>query len=102
VQGAEPPAPPEPPPHPAQAEIREYKWNEHRPIESAGEHRDTFTIALKDGSKRYPVVAWVQGSNLHYIDSDGHQQVLPVHLIDRDTTEHLNREKNLTLQLPPT
>lgn len=91
--------PPPPPPQPVRAEIREYKWNTS--AETAGEQPATFTIVLKDGSRRYPVAAWIEKDSLHYIDSEGHHAALAASTIDRDTTERLNREKKLNLQLPP-
>lgn len=84
---------------PAQPVVHEYKWNE--PTTAPNEQNATFTIALKDGSKRYSVMAWVQNRQLYYLDSEGHQQVLAANVIDRDATERLNREKNLNLRLPP-
>ena len=91
------PAPP--PPQPASAVIHEYKVNPELAT-TAGTER-AFTIALKDGSTRSAVAFWVQHGNLYYIDSQDRQQVLSSDLIDRETTERLNREKNLTMQLPP-
>jgi hypothetical protein len=99
VQPSAPPMSPPRPAEPAHAEIREYKWNQ--PASAAGPGATTFTVVLKDGSKRYPAAAWVQDRNLHYIDSQGRQQILPSAVIDRDATERLNRRNNLSLQLPP-
>lgn len=90
------PAPQAPPAHPV---VHEYKWNE--PVTAAEEQSAAFTIVLKDGSKRYSVMAWVQNRQLYYLDSEGHQQVLAANLIDRGATERLNRQKNLNLRLPP-
>ncbi len=53
----------------------------------------TFTIALKDGSKCYVVAAWVQGGNLHYLDSEGRQHVLSSDRIDRDATQKSKSRK---------
>jgi hypothetical protein len=58
-------------------------------------------VALKDGSKRDGVTAWVQDRSLHLIDFEGRQQVLAADFIDREMTRRLNRQKNLNLQLPP-
>jgi hypothetical protein len=92
----------QPPPTPvqtAQAVVHEYNWN-GRPVAPAVEAA-TFTIALKDGSKRSAIVTWVQGRTLHYTDADDQQGVLSADLIDRNTTRRLNKEKNLYIQLPP-
>lgn len=99
VQPSPPLTYPAPPPAPAQAVINEYKWNE--PAGAGGDGSNTFTIALKDGSKRYSTAVWVQDGTLHYVDSEGRQQVLSSGLIDRNATERLNGRHNLRLQLPP-
>lgn len=84
---------------PANPVIQEYKWDQAAP--GPEDQAATFTIALKDGSKRYATMAWVQNNQLYYLDSECHQQVLAANIIDRDTTERLNRQKNLNLSLPP-
>ena len=94
VQSGAPPLSAAPPP--AHAVIKEYKWNEF-----AGTGATTFTIALKDGSKRYSLAVWVQDGNLHYLDSQGRQQVISSEVIDRNATERLNSQSDLKLQLPP-
>ena len=91
--------PPPAPPQPASAVIHEYNVNPE--LASAAGKETTFTIALKDGSTRSAVAFWVQHGKVHYIDSQDRQQVLSSDLIDRETTERLNRQKNLNMQLPP-
>jgi len=39
---------------------------------------------------------------LHYLDLQGMQGTLSADVIDRETTQRLNKEKNLYLQLPHT
>ena len=97
--GPDAPATAPEPAQPAHAVVKDYKWNESET--SPTDQSATFTVALKDGSKRYAVTAWVQDNQLHYLDSGGHQRVLPAEVIDRETTEHLNRQNHLDLQLPP-
>lgn len=92
---AQPPAPVQT----AHSVIQEYNWKD-RGATGPGEEA-TFTIALKDGSTRSAVVTWVQGRTLHYTDSDDKQGVLSADLIDRDATRRLNREKKLSIELPP-
>jgi hypothetical protein len=89
---------PEPPPKPAQGIIHDYKWPSEGPP-ATGEAA-AFTIALKDGSRRSAVAAWVQDGTLHYVDGNGKKQVLASDIIDRDATERLNKEKNLAIHLP--
>jgi hypothetical protein len=83
---------------PAQAVIHEYP----APPASAGSSSGAtaFTIALKDGSQRSAIAAWTQGGKLYYVDSQHRHQVLSPDVIDRETTERLNDEKHLPLQLP--
>ena len=86
------------PVRPAQSVIHEYKWPKN---EETGGGASTFTIALKDGSQRFAVAAWIEGGKLLYLDSEDRQQSLSSDVIDRQTTDRLNEEKHLRLQLPP-
>jgi hypothetical protein len=86
------------PVRPAQSVIQEYKWPKS---DETGGGATTFTIALKDGSQRSATAAWIQGGKLHYLDSEDRQQALSSDVIDRQTTDRLNEEKHLRLQLPP-
>jgi hypothetical protein len=83
---------------PAQSVIHEYNWPKS---DETGARATRFTIALKDGSQRFAVAAWIQGGKLHYLDSEDRQQALSSDVIDRQTTDRLNEEKHLRLQLPP-
>jgi hypothetical protein len=87
------------PVRPARAVIHEYKVAPKQGEIGAG--ASTFTIALKDGSQRLAVATWIQDGKLHCLDSQGRQQVLSPDSIDRQTTDRLNEEKHLRLQLPP-
>jgi hypothetical protein len=93
-------ASPQPPApiRPAQSVIHEYKWPKS---DETGGGATTFTIALKDGSQRFATAAWVQGGKLHYLDPEDRRQALSSDVIDRQTTDRLNEEKHLRLQLPP-
>ncbi|HWZ30979.1 MAG TPA: hypothetical protein VNX18_06585 [Bryobacteraceae bacterium] len=94
-------APPTPAPiRPVQTVIHEYAAPSSGNA-GTGIDANTFTIALKDGSQRSAAAAWVQGGELHYLDSQGKQQMLSPDVIDRETTVRLNQEKHLRLQLPP-
>jgi len=86
------------PVRPAQSVIHEYKWPKN---EETGGGATAFTIALKDGSQHLAVAAWIQGGKLHYLDAEDRQQALSSDVIDRQTTDRLNEEKHLRLQLPP-
>lgn len=82
----------------AQSVIHEYTWPKN---DETGGGASTFTIALKDGSQRFAVAAWIQGGKLLYLDAEDRQQSLSSDVIDRQTTDRLNEEKHLRLQLPP-
>lgn len=84
----------------AHAVVNEYRWNDAG-VAAADTSSPTFTIALKDGSLRYAAATWLQNSQLYYIDSEGKQETLSSNRIDRSTTQRLNEEKKLRLQLPP-
>jgi hypothetical protein len=92
-----PPAIPSQPVRLPQTVIHEYTV----PAGDAGSSATAFTIALKDGSQQSASAAWIQAGKLHYLDSQDRQQVLSPDVIDRPTTERLNEEKHLRLQLPP-
>jgi hypothetical protein len=105
IEGPATPAPasaytqaPPPEPKPAAAVIHEYKWPGEPAAVSAEE--GTFTIALKDGSKRSAIATWVQDNSLYYVEPGGKQQVLAAGRIDRDATQRLNRAKKLQPHLP--
>jgi hypothetical protein len=84
----------------AHAVVNEYNWKD-ADVAAGDASAPTFTIALKDGSLHYATATWLQNGQLHYIDSEGRQEVLSSNRIDRSTTERLNEEKKLRLQLPP-
>jgi hypothetical protein len=86
---------------PAQSVIHEYTWPKNGESGESRAGATTFTIALKDGSQRFATAAWVQGGKLHYLDPEDRQQALSSDVIDRQTTDRLNQEKHLRLQLPP-
>jgi hypothetical protein len=91
-------APPPAPARPAQAVIHEYPV----PPASAGSSSGatTFTIALKDGSQLSAIATWIQEGKLYYVDSQQRHRVLSPDVIDRETTERLNEEKHMRLELP--
>lgn len=84
--------------HPAQAVIHEYKVDHEA---GEGGREITFTIALKDGSKRFAAASWVQDGKLHYVNSEGKQDILSPDSIDREATNRLNEQNHLRMQLPP-
>lgn len=91
--------PPQEPVQTAHAVIHEY--NVQNEAGTAGTTANAFSIALKDGSQRSAIATWLQDGKLHYLDADGRQYELSSESIDRATTNRLNQEKHLHLQLPP-
>jgi hypothetical protein len=91
-------APPPAPARPVQSVIHEYP----APPASAGSSpgATAFTIALKDGSQLSAIAVWIQQGKLYYVDSQQRHRVLSPDVIDRETTERLNEEKNLRVELP--
>lgn len=95
---------PRKPPEPARLEIREYKGpapEEAQPAAGAPRAAQMFTIALRSGARDSAMAAWVENDCLSYLNERGRRQTVSLTAIDRDATERLNREKNLSLWLPP-
>jgi len=95
---------PRKPPEPARLEIREYKGpapEEAQPAAGTPNAGQMFTIALKSGARDSAIAAWVENDCLSYFDASGKRQTVSLATIDRAATERLNREKNLSLWLPP-
>ncbi len=92
------PSAPAPAEH-ATSVIHEYNF-ENKPG-AASEEPLTFTIVLKDGSRRSAIASWVQNGTLHYLDSQSRQQLLAPEMIDRGATQRANEGKNLRMDLPP-
>ena len=59
-----------------------------------------FVIALNDGSRISASLVWVQGSVVHYVDTEDRQRQVPLQSVDRQSTRTFNRERNLELRLP--
>jgi len=71
---------------------------EDRPAPS--EDQPLFFIALKDSSVYTAVAYWVQDGALNYVTPQGRQNQVSLSLIDRDTTDRLNRGSKFQLHLP--
>lgn len=94
------------PPEPAKLEIRDYKpaaGAEAQPAAAPAQlgPRQLFSIAMKNGSRDLAMAAWVQDDCLNYINERGRSQRVALGAVDRNMTERLNREKDLSLWLPP-
>ncbi len=96
---------PRKPPEPARLEIREYKGpaaGEAQPAAAAPlGTQQMFSIVLKNGARDAAMAAWVDDDCLNYMNASGQRQKVALSAIDRAATERLNRQKNLSLWLPP-
>lgn len=59
-----------------------------------------FLIAMKDGTIRAVLAYWVDGTTVHYVTMDHQQKQAPLSALDRSLSVRLNRERNVTFQLP--
>jgi hypothetical protein len=98
LQPIQMPVQPPPPPVIVKSSIHEYQ----QPAESAqaGAQPSAFTLVMRDGSSQPAILVWVEGDVLHYIDPAGKTLRIPLATVDRDATERLNQEKNVSLHLP--
>jgi hypothetical protein len=58
-----------------------------------------FLIALKDSSVRAAIGFWSQGNTLNYVTPQGDVNHLSLDMLDRPTTDQLNRERGLDFEL---
>lgn len=63
--------------------------------------RIMFMIALKDSSVYTAAAYWVEGETLHYITTQGEHNQVSLDLVDRATSDKLNRGRKVTFRLPP-
>ena len=59
-----------------------------------------FLVAFKDGTIRAVLAYWVDGTTLRYVSMDHEQKQAPLSSVDRDLSERLNSERNVTFSLP--
>jgi hypothetical protein len=59
-----------------------------------------FLVAFHDGMIRAVLAYWAEGATLHYVTMDHEQKQTPLATVDRDLSERLNRERNVTFRLP--
>jgi hypothetical protein len=89
------------PPEPARLEIREVKATAAAEPTAPLTPQQMFSIALKNGARDSARAAWVQDECLYYVNPSGRREQVALGAVDRPTTERLNRDKNLSLWLPP-
>lgn len=59
-----------------------------------------YLIAFKDHSIYSAVAYWIDGDTLHYFTSGNNHNQVSLDLVDRELTERLNSERNITIRLP--
>ncbi|MCL4402622.1 MAG: hypothetical protein M1436_08180 [Acidobacteria bacterium] len=60
-----------------------------------------YLFAFKDHSIYSAVAYWVQGDTLHYFTAGNTHNQVSLSLLDRPLTERLNKERGVSIQLPP-
>jgi hypothetical protein len=60
-----------------------------------------YLLAFKDHSIYSAVGYWVDGDTLHYITTGNVHNQVSVSLVDRETTQHLNKSRGVQVTLPP-
>jgi hypothetical protein len=89
-----PPALPAEPAPPAPT-VREYPPPQPQKYETP-----LFLIAFTDGTIRAVLAYWVDGAILHYVSMDHEQKQALLASVERNLSERLNRERNVTFSLP--
>jgi hypothetical protein len=91
-----PPAPAATAPQTAHPVIHEYTRPEDYGIPSAHEgHPILYLIAFRDSNIHAAMTYWVEGSTLHYLDTEHKEKQVPLSSVDRDLSAQLNRERHV-------
>ena len=101
VQPALPPAAIPDPPREVHPLIIDYKPTTAGLSALAAGELPAFAIVLKDGSTLSALSIVAEDDGLHFVDSDDRHMRISMAQIDRAVTLKLNRERGLTLHLPP-
>ena len=83
---------------PPQPEVRDYP--QPAPRQSQKYEEPLYLVAFQDHTIRAVLAYWVEGSTLHYVSMDHQQKQSPLTSVDRDLSQRLNRERNVTFRLP--
>ncbi|HWR51619.1 MAG TPA: hypothetical protein VN428_10960, partial [Bryobacteraceae bacterium] len=81
--------------------IRTYRAPVTKAAPAPADDRIMFMIALKDSSVYTASAYWVEGETLHYITTQGEHNQVSIDLVDRATSDKLNRGRKVTFRLPP-
>lgn len=92
------------PPPPGEPAIREYVGpapaTAPPPAAQQKYAEPLYLIAFRDGNIKAVAAYWVQGTVLHYVTLEHEQKQAPITSVDRDLSNRLNHERNVTFQLP--
>lgn len=81
--------------------VREYPPPSATPAPQAGKYEEPlYLLAFHDGVIRAVLAYWVQGTTVHYVTMDNKEAQTPLSSLDRDLSQRLNRERNVTFNLP--
>lgn len=91
-----------PPPRPAIVEVPSAPsaWNAGPTTQAKRYEEPLYLLAMKDGTIRAVLAYWVDGMTVHYVTMDHEQKQTMLSSLDRSLSERLNRERNVTFQLP--
>lgn len=90
------------PPQPAIVEVppAPSAWNAGPTTQAKKYEEPLYLLAMKDGTIRAVLAYWVDGTTVHYVTMDHEQKQTALSSLDRGLSERLNRERNVTFQLP--
>ncbi len=79
--------------------INEYRWGSSANVRTPSKPIH-FSIALRDNSVIDAAAYWVEGSDLHYVDTQGKHKQVPLSDVDDARSRELNRERGVEFGLP--
>lgn len=89
---------PQPPPAPV---VREYPPPSTTSAPQVSKYEEPlYLLAFHDGMIRAVLAYWVQGTTVHYVTMDHKEVQTPLTSLDRELSDRLNRERNVTFSLP--
>jgi hypothetical protein len=75
-------------------------WNAGPTTQASKYEEPLYLLAMKDGTIRAVLAYWVDGATVHYVTMDHEQKQTTLASLDRGLSVRLNRERNVTFQLP--
>jgi len=89
------------PAHPVTRSYDEYGQETARAGGSTNNASPIYLIARKDGEIQAAGSYWIAGQTLHYVTLDRQEKQVPLGSIDHALTQQLNRERRVSIALPP-